>query len=113
MSGAGPLNLPAPFLLRMPPMGFSYGCDKGRNRTLFGFGGRELRGLLLFPGPLLLPIAPVLWPLPDGDIAYERRVQTWWGRWSVPFQAIHSADPSLCVWACAPINSNKTARLRY
>ena len=22
-------------------MGFSYGCDKGRNRTLFDFGGQE------------------------------------------------------------------------
>ena len=58
-------------------------------------------GLLLLTclALFLLPMAPFLWPLPDGDIAYERRVQMWWGRWSVPFQAIHSADPSLCVWA--------------
>ena len=44
-------------------MGFSYGCDKGRNRMLFCFGGRELLELLLFqsvfPAPFFSPPATV------------------------------------------------------
>jgi hypothetical protein len=50
---------------KAPLTGFSYGCDKGRDRMRFCIGGREHREFLpfvpaVFLAPYPLPVAPVL-----------------------------------------------------
>src|SRR5215217_7475862 len=50
---------PRPFIVPKGPLtGFSYGCDKGRNRTPFGFGGQEVVVPYASPGPSVLPHSP-------------------------------------------------------